>query len=144
MKVKFKRGLFFVMFGLAVAGTYSIFNANPMKPDLYDFTGKVLKSTSVFQSCDKESISSINIQIADNGNVHINGVASKVTFVEKIPAKDISVECAGVPITRALLVHTNSYTMVISEGKAGFFISDLTHIQDNEVVSGTWIFKKRA
>lgn len=41
-------------------------------------------------------------------------------------------------------MHTNSYTMVISEGKAGFFISNLTHIQDNEVISGAWVFKKRA
>lgn len=50
---------------------------------MYDFTGKVLKATSVFQPCDKESTPSLNVKIADNGNIHINGVASKVTFVEK-------------------------------------------------------------
>ncbi|EIL58263.1 putative plasmid transfer protein, partial [Escherichia coli 541-1] len=85
MKVNFKKVIPLLMVGLTVAGSYSIFNAKPSKPDLYDFTGKVLKTTSVFQPCDKESTPSLNIQIADNGSVHINGVASKVTFVERVP-----------------------------------------------------------
>ena len=144
MKVNFKKVIPLLMVGLTVAGSYSIFNAKPSKPDLYDFTGKVLKTTSVFQPCDKESTPSLNIQIADNGNIHINGVASKVTFVEKVSPDEISVKCAGLPIKNARLVHTSSYTMIISEGKGGFVISDLIRIQDNEVISGIWFFKKRA
>ncbi|EIR0277920.1 plasmid transfer protein [Salmonella enterica] len=144
MKVNFKKLLPVVVLGLTLAETYSLFNTKPAKPDLFDFTGKVLKTTSVFQPCDKESTPSLNIKIADNGNVHINGVASKVTFVEKVSPNEISVKCAGLPIKNSRLVHTSSYTMIISEGKGGFVISDLTHILDNEVISGTWFFKKRA
>lgn len=144
MKVNFKKVFPLVVVGLAVAGSYSFFNAKPAKPDLYDFTGKNLKTTSVFQPCDKESTPSLSIQIADNGNVHINGISSKVTFVEKVAANEIAVKCTGVPVKNSRFVHTNSYTMIISEGKGGFVISDLTHIQDNEVMSGIWFFKKRA
>ena len=144
MKVNFKKVIPLLMVGLTVAGSYSIFNARPAEPDLYDFTGKVLKATSVFQPCDKESTPSLNVKIADNGNIHINGVASKVTFVEKVSPDEISVKCAGLPIKNARLVHTSSYTMIISEGKGGFVISDLIRIQDNEVISGIWFFKKRA
>ncbi|EAX0338141.1 plasmid transfer protein [Salmonella enterica] len=143
MKVNFKKVIPLLMVGLTVAGSYSIFNAKPSKPDLYDFTGKVLKTTSVFQPCDKESTPSLNIQIADNGSVHINGVASKVTFVERVPGNEIAVKCTGLQVKNSRLVHTSSYTMIISEGKGGFVISDLTHTQDNEVTSGTWFFKKR-
>ena len=45
MKVNFKKVIPLLMVGLTVAGSYSIFNAKPSKPDLYDFTGKVLKTT---------------------------------------------------------------------------------------------------
>ena len=144
MKVNYKNLLPLVVLGLTIAGAYSLFNARPAEPDLYDFTGKVLKATSVFQPCDKESTPSLNVKIADNGNIHINGVASKVTFVEKVSPDEISVKCAGLPIKNARLVHTSSYTMIISEGKGGFVISDLIRIQDNEVISGIWFFKKRA
>ena len=131
------------MVGLTVAGSYSIFNAKPSKPDLYDFTGKVLKTTSVFQPCDKESTPSLNIQIADNGSVHINGVASKVTFVERVQVMKLQLSVRVCKSKNSRLVHTSSYTMIISEGKGGFVISDLTHTKDNEVMSGTWFFKKR-
>lgn len=144
MKVKFKKVLPLVVVCLTVAGSYSFINAKPAKPDLYDFTGKILKTTSVFQPCDKESTPSLNIQIADNRNVHINGVASKVTFVEKVATNEIAVKCTGLPVKNSRLVHTSSYTMIISEGKGGFVISDLTHTQDNEVMSGIWFFKKSA
>ncbi|MBK4597772.1 plasmid transfer protein, partial [Enterobacter hormaechei] len=95
MKVNYKKLLPLVVLGLTIAGAYSLFNARPAEPDLYDFTGKVLKATSVFQPCDKESTPSLNVKIADNGNIHINGVASKVTFVEKVSPDEISVKCAG-------------------------------------------------
>ena len=144
MKVNYKKLLPLVVLGLTIAGAYSLFNARPAEPDLYDFTGKVLKATSVFQPCDKESTPSLNIQIADNGSVHINGVASKVTFVERVPGNEIAVKCTGLQVKNSRLVHTSSYTMIISEGKGGFVISDLIRIQDNEVISGIWFFKKRA
>lgn len=144
MKVNFKKLVPLLVLGFTFAGSYSLFNAKPAKPDLYDFTGNVLKTTSVFQPCDKESTPSLNVQIADNTSVHINGVASKVTFVEKVQPKEISVKCTGLPIKNSRLVHTSSYTMIISEGKGGFVISDLKHIQDNEVMSGTWFYRKRA
>ena len=144
MKVNYKKLLPLVVLGLTIAGAYSLFNARPAEPDLYDFTGKVLKTTSVFQPCDKESTPSLNIQIADNGSVHINGVASKVTFVERVPGNEIAVKCTGLQVKNSRLVHTSSYTMIISEGKGGFVISDLIRIQDNEVISGIWFFKKRA
>lgn len=143
MKVNFERVLIFVMIGSTLAASYSLFNIKSGKPDLYDFTGKIFKTTSVFQPCDKESTPSLNIQIADNETLRLNGIASKVTFIKKVDANKIALECTRVPVKNSRLIHTSSYTMIISEGKGGFVISDLTHIQDDNVLPGIWFFKKK-
>ncbi|MFP1529566.1 hypothetical protein ACLB1R_36100 [Escherichia coli] len=71
----------------AFAGVYKILNNVPVKPDLLDFTGNTFKKTSLFLPCDKSS-PSLNIKIADNEKIVINGIASKVLLLKRLtPSK---------------------------------------------------------
>lgn len=141
MKPKFR----YVLSGFAVicafAGAYKILNNVLVKPDLLNFTGNAFTQTSVFLPCDKSS-SSINIKIADNENIVINGIASKVTFVEKAePVKGLGI-CNELDLNNSRLVHTASYSMVISETKKGFTLSNLKHLADDELLGGMWFYQK--
>ncbi|MGV7963804.1 plasmid transfer protein [Photorhabdus tasmaniensis] len=141
MKVKAKYVLPVVALAFAGVGVYTSFFLNPAKPDLYEYTDKALKTTSLFQPCLKEA-PSLNIQIKDNDSILINGLSSKVTFVEKVKTPDTAVHCTGLDVRSSRLVYTASYSMVISESKNGFVISELKHIQNDEALPGTWFFKK--
>lgn len=123
------------------AGAYKILNIFPVKPDLLDFTGSKFTKTSVFLPCDKSS-SSLNIKIADNEIIVINGIASKVTFVEKADPVKSPGSCDELELTNSRLVHTASYSLVISETQSGFTLSNVKHLADEESLGGMWFYQK--
>ena len=123
------------------AGVYKILNNVPVKPDLLDFTGNTFKKTSLFLPCDKSS-PSLNIKIADNEKIVINGIASKVTFVEKADPVKSPGFCDDLDLNNSRLVHTASYSLVISETKTGFTLSNFKHLADDESLGGMWFYQK--
>ncbi|HBE2256331.1 TPA: htdF [Escherichia coli] len=125
----------------AFAGVYKILNNVPVKPDLLDFTGNTFKKTSLFLPCDKSS-PSLNIKNADNEKIVINGIASKVTFVEKADPVKSPGFCDDLDLNNSRLVHTASYSMVISETKTGYTLSNFKHLADDESLGGMWFYQK--
>ena len=107
----------------AFAGVYKILNNVPVKPDLLDFTGNTFKKTSLFLPCDKSS-PSLNIKIADNEKIVINGIASKVTLLKRLTPSKAPVFVMILISNNSRLVHTASYSMVISETKTGYTLSN--------------------
>lgn len=131
--------------GLIIAGigATQLLGSDTIEPDLYDFTSQALKDTSLFQSCDKNT-PSLNIQIADNDKVKINGIESKVTFAAKTSFDDKSIQCSGLTISKSRLVKTPSYSMIFSKASKGYIISNLRYNQTDERIPGTWFYKDKS
>lgn len=72
----------------------------------------------------------------------INGIASKVTFVEKADPVKSPGFCDDLDLNNSRLVHTASYSMVISETKTGYTLSNFKHLADDESLGGMWFYQK--